>query len=132
MKKTLMKINCFMVKDGFSINTKHGKCTNGIFSMHLDKRQSNAPISFYIWKVQQKSCNYFKPEFHKSILVAEIDNQSCSILGIEILCLRDPTFTEFLLCLFSSFLKRKKQLMLCQYSYAIYSKYYSTLVYIYF
>lgn len=24
-----MKINCFMVKDGFSINTKHGKCANG-------------------------------------------------------------------------------------------------------
>lgn len=131
MKATLMKINCFMVKDGFSINTKLGKYTNGIFSIHLEKWQSNVLISLYIWKVQQKSCNYFKSEFHKSMLVAKIDNQSYSILRIGVLYLRDPTSIEIPV-MFSSFLKRKKQLMFCQYSYVIYSKYYSPLVYIYF
>lgn len=37
-----MKINWFMVKDGFSINIKHGKYTNGCISMHFKKWQSDA------------------------------------------------------------------------------------------
>lgn len=130
-KRRLWKSIALWLKMDFPSTLSMESVLMGIFSMLFKKWQSNAFISLYIWKLQQKSCNYFKFEFHKPILVAKIDNHSSYTLKIRILYLGEPASTEIPVK-FTSSLKRRKQLMFCHKSYIIYSKYYSTLVYMYF
>lgn len=83
-KGRFQKSIAFWLKMDFPSTQSMESGLMGIFSMHFKKWQSNAFISLYIWKVKYGKNHgiILSLNFHKSIPVAKINNQSSYILKV--------------------------------------------------